>query len=104
MPESYRITIMPRAAEDLAGICDYISQDSPQAAADVAHRLLDAIDSLEVFPYRHKVHRWRRAASRVIRSMPVSPFIIYYRVFEKHRTVEIVTVWHGKREQPTAFD
>ncbi len=104
MPESYRITIMPRAAEDLAGICDYISQDSPQAAADVARHLLDAIDSLEIFPYRHRVHRWRRAASRVIRSMPVPPFIIYYRVLQKRHTVQILTVWHGKREQPIAFD
>ncbi len=104
MPDSYRIIVMPRAAEDLAAICEYIAQDSPQAAATVAERLLAAIDSLEVFPYRHKVHRRRRGPAGVIRSMPVPPFIIYYDVLEKRRAVEVLTVWHAKREQPKEFD
>jgi plasmid stabilization system protein ParE len=103
MPDSFRILIMPQAAEDLADICGYIAQDSPGAAASVAKALLDAIDSLETMPRRNRVHRSHRDPARVVHSMPVPPFIIYYRVLEKRRGVEILTLRHGKRRQPRSF-
>jgi plasmid stabilization system protein ParE len=32
--------------------------------------------------------------------MPVSPFIVYYRVDDKRGAVRILTVRHGARRQP----
>jgi plasmid stabilization system protein ParE len=35
--------------------------------------------------------------------MPVPPFVIYYRVLEAERIVEVLTVRHGARRQPRRF-
>ena len=100
MAERYRVIIEPRASEDLISIFTFIQKDSPQNAASVAQMLFDAIDSLEIFPRRYKVHRWRRNPRRVVRSMPVAPFVIYYRVLERKHVVQVLTVRHGARERP----
>ena len=94
---------MPRASNDIVGICTYIEQSSPQNAAAVARELLDAIDALDILPYRYKVHESRRDPAKTVRSMPVPPLIVYYRVVERLRVVEIVAVLHGSRRQPRRF-
>jgi plasmid stabilization system protein ParE len=60
-------------------------------------------DSLDRLPHRCKVHRSNRNSTRVIRSLPVPPFIVYYRIIEADRVVEVITVRHGARRQPRSF-
>ena len=103
MPDRYRLRIMPRSADDIAGICAYIEESSPQNAAGVAQDLLDAIDSLEILPRRYRIHEHRKDPSKTVHAMPVPPFIIYYRVVERHHVVEVVAVLHGSRRQPRRF-
>ena len=103
MPDRYRIIILPAAADDLVAICPYIERDSPQNAALVAQRLIDAVDSLTVLPRRYKVHEHRKDRAKDVHSMPVPPFIVYYRVDETHLTVRILTIRHGSRRQPRRF-
>jgi plasmid stabilization system protein ParE len=100
MAEHYHVIIEPRASQDLISIYTYIEKDSPQNAKSVAQLLFDAIDSLEFFPRRYRVHRWRRNPLRIVRSMPVPPFIIYYRVLEHDHAVQVLTVRHGAQKQP----
>jgi plasmid stabilization system protein ParE len=69
----------------------------------VAEGLIDAIDSLSQFPHRYKVHRSARDANRIVRSMPVPPFILYYRILEQDRMVQVLTVRHGAQRQPRQF-
>lgn len=104
MPVSYRVNLTARASRDIAGIHAYIEQNSPQNATAVARELLGAIDSLEVFPNRHREHVRQRDPSKTVRSMPVPPFLVYYRVDERHQVVEILRVLHGARRQPRRFD
>ncbi|HEY7119200.1 MAG TPA: type II toxin-antitoxin system RelE/ParE family toxin [Tepidisphaeraceae bacterium] len=103
MVDRYRIRMMPRASNDIVGICTYIEQRSPQNAAIVAKRLLDAIDSLEILPHRYKIHEHRKDTAKTVHAMPVPPFIVYYRVVTKNRSVEIIAVLHGSRRQPRRF-
>src|SRR4051812_23791016 len=103
MLDRYRIRMMPRASNDIVGICAYIEQNSPQNAASVASELLDAIDSLDVLPARYRIHEHRRDSSKTVHAMPVPPFIIYYRVVERHHVVEVVAILHGSRRQPRRF-
>src|SRR5436305_5398970 len=103
MPDRYRVRIMPRAANEIASICAYIEKSSPQNAAGVAQELLDAIDSLDILPARHRIHEHRKDPSKTVHAMPVPPFIIYYRVVERHEVVEVVAVLHGSRRQPRRF-
>jgi plasmid stabilization system protein ParE len=60
MPARYGVHVMPEASADLARAFEYIGQDSPQNAASVLNELFAAIDSLELLPHRHKVHRSNR--------------------------------------------
>jgi len=103
MPEHYRIRIMPRAASDLVTICSFIELHSPQNAASIARELVTAIDSLEILPHRYKIHQHRKESSKSVRSMPVSPFIVYYRVVHHLHVVEVLTVRHGSRQPPKGF-
>jgi plasmid stabilization system protein ParE len=103
MPAAYRVIVLPEAFEDLDRIIDYIKQQSPQNAARVIERLWVATQSLAILPYRYKVHRSNRDPGRTVRSMPVPPFIVYYRVVEAHRTVRVLTVRHGSQRQPRRF-
>ncbi len=103
MPDRYRVRITRRASDDLIGICTYIERDSPQNAASVAQELLDAIDSLSLFPYRYRVHENRKDPAKTVHAMPVPPFMVYYRVVVPHDLVEVIAVRHGRRRQPRRF-
>ena len=103
MPDRYRIIILPSAADDLVAICGYIERESPQNATLVARRFIDAVDSLSVLPRRYKVHEHRKDRAKNVHSMPVPPFIVYYRVDDVHLTVRVLTVRHGSRRQPRRF-
>jgi plasmid stabilization system protein ParE len=100
MAERYHVIIEPRASRDLISIYENIEKNSPQNANSIAQAIFDAIDSLEFFPRRYKVHRRRRNPKRVVRSMPVPPFIVYYRVLERNQSVQVLTVRHGAQERP----
>ena len=100
MPDRYHVKVMPRASGDIVSICAYIEQDSPQNAALVAQEILDSIDSLSLFPQRYKVHEHRKDPSKTVRSMPVPPFVVYYRIIERLAAVEVLTVRHGSRRRP----
>ena len=100
MPAHYQVRMLPEASGNLIAIHEHIEKDSPQNATAVARMLIDAIDSLEQFPHRYKVHRSATDPDLVVRSMPVPPFIVYYRVDESDRVVEVMTVRHGSRRRP----
>jgi addiction module RelE/StbE family toxin len=100
MPDTYRIRITPRALADLEGIFEYIRQDSPQNAAKMIGALLDAIDSLEMLPRRFDVPRTGSVRGRKIRSMPVRPYLVRYRIEEREKIVHILRVRHGARRKP----
>lgn len=104
MPQRYIIRITPRASADMVEICTYIEQDSPQNAASVAEELLHAIDSLELLPHRHRVHEHRKNPAKTVHAMPVPPFIVYYRILDRHAVVEVLAVRRGSQRQPRRFD
>ena len=83
---------------------NYIEKDSPQNASSVARRLIEGIDSLQYLPYRFKVYRMNRNPERVVRSTPIRPYILYYRVIESEKVVIILTVRHGAQRQPRTFE
>jgi plasmid stabilization system protein ParE len=83
----------------LSEIYDYIKQHSPQNAKLVLRRLLDETASLSLFPYRYKVYQLRRHLSMTVRAMPVQRHVAYYRISEQAKTVEIISIRHGRRRR-----
>jgi toxin ParE1/3/4 len=100
MPDRYFVRITPRALADLRGIFNYIRADSPQNAAEVIRRILDAIDGLDVFPHRYDVPRVNPPKGRKVRSMPVRPYLVRYRIDERKKAVYILRIRHGARRRP----
>lgn len=100
----YQVRISGEAASRLQEILDHIQPQSPQNAPLVIERLLHAIEGLSTLPYRYKVHRPNRTLAMIVRSMPVPPYIVYYRVLEEHALVRILTVRHGAQRHPRRFD
>lgn len=101
--DRYRLVIQSRASRDIVAICSYIERQSPQNASIVATGLIGAIDSLVLLPHRYEVYLSHQDQGKVVHSMAVPPFIVYYRVLERDKVVNILTVRHGARRQPRRF-
>lgn len=98
MAPLYRVMLTRRAGGHLQDIFDYIEKDSPQNAARMIEKLLDAIDSLEVFPQRYKVVKNANEVGEEIRSMSVRPYLVRYHINESGLVVTILSVRHGARK------
>jgi plasmid stabilization system protein ParE len=69
---------------------------SDEASSGSVRVILAAIESLNPFPRRNVV-RPQRPAKWPVRSLPVPPYIIYFRVDDDRRVVRVVRVRHGSR-------
>jgi plasmid stabilization system protein ParE len=87
MAPLYCVKLTRRAGGHLQDIFDYIEKDSPQNAAKMIERLLDAIDSLDLFPQRYKVVKNEDLVGEEIRSMSVRPYLVRYHVNESAQVV-----------------
>jgi toxin ParE1/3/4 len=100
MPDMYAVHITPRALADLEGIFNFISKSSQQNAPKMLESLLSAIDGLSLFPHRFNVPRTGYIKGRQIRSMPVRPYLVRYRIDDRRKAVFILRVRHGARRRP----
>jgi toxin ParE1/3/4 len=103
VPRTYRVIIFDQAFSDIDHIVEYVSTDSPQNAANVIGMLLNAIHSLTEFPHRFAVLEARRDPALAVRSMPVSSFVVYYRIDDRLGVVRVLGVSHGSRRRPRRF-
>lgn len=104
MPERYLTLISKRAAADLEGIHAYVEHDSDQNAAHLIGTLFMAMETLGELPHRYPVHSGVRQPGRVVRRMPVGNYLVYYRIDEPTKAVQILHVRHAARRQPSRFD
>ena len=100
MPSTHRVIVMSEAFSDLEKILDFIAEESPQNAVQMTDRLWKAIQSLADFPHRYPASRRRLKPSNIVRTMPVPPFIVCYRVDDERMVVRVASVRHGKRRHP----
>ena len=95
----YRIEWRPMAREDLRGIVRYIGKDNPTRAKSFGQELRDKAKSLAQHPElgRHG----RPGLPEWLRELVVHPnYIIFYRVLDEARTVEILRVKHAAQQMP----
>jgi toxin ParE1/3/4 len=103
MAERYRIRLSPEASADIHALHAYIAQDSPDNAADMVARIFASIDLLKTFPYRTAIQRQSKRVPHPVRTLPVEPYIVFFRVIDDQATVRILTVRHGARRRPRRF-
>jgi plasmid stabilization system protein ParE len=96
----YRLLYSQKSLKDLDEILGDIAEEDAESASRFRTSLLDHVDLLSRFPRLGGVIRKR---SRV-RKLLHSPLLVYYRIDEKKRLIEILHVRHGAREYPVSVD
>jgi toxin ParE1/3/4 len=90
-----RIVWSRRAVRHLTNVRDYIAQDSPESAAEVAKKILEAVELLAGHPNLGRQGRIAGTRELVVAG---TPYIIPYRI---HRNrVELIAVFHGRQRWP----
>jgi plasmid stabilization system protein ParE len=92
----YRLLYTQRALNDLAEIIGHIAEDETDAASRFGSSLLDHVDLLSRFPRMGSIIRKRPQVRKLLHS----PFLIYYRVDDVKRMIEVVHLRHGARKPP----
>lgn len=99
MAGGYRIVWRPMAEADLDNIVDYIARDNPTRAEEFSQELRDRTLPLATHP---KIgHAGRPGLPTFVRELVVHRnYIVFYRVLDKARTVEILRVKHAAQQMP----
>lgn len=84
-----------KAIRHLIALREYIAKDSEQNAGLIARRILDTADLLIAHPQMGRTGRVVGTRELVV---PGTPYVIPYRV--RHEHLEILAVFHGRRERP----
>ena len=93
----HRLEWKPIAEEDLAGIIDFIAEDSPASAERLAADLRAKAEKMREHP-----DMYRLGSRRGTREMVVHPnYIVIYRVLKKAGVVEILRVKHAAQKRKT---
>jgi toxin ParE1/3/4 len=94
----FEITWTETASDDLEAIVTYLAQTSPDAAEKTANAILEHVEVLRTFPRIGP--RYAKDPRRQVREVLCGRYRIFYRLNEQLKLVEILTVWHGARQEP----
>jgi toxin ParE1/3/4 len=90
-----RVVWSPRAVAHLVELRAYIARDRPEAAARIAHTLVDAVNRLAAVPGLGRPGRVTGTRELVV---PGTPYVIPYRL--RGDRLEIAAVFHGRQKWP----
>ena len=89
----YTVVFSKSADKDIINIVRHVAVENPQAAKKLGSNLLDLALSLDSMPYRGSKVKKRRGILKLIHGN----YLIYYRVNENKRIVEILSFTHSAR-------
>ena len=95
----FKVIWSDAAIADLHDICSCIAHHDPQAAQRMGRGVLDHVRILASFPFIGPTYP--RGSRGSLREIVFRSYRIFYDVSESPRSVEILHVWHGAREEPT---
>jgi toxin ParE1/3/4 len=100
----YRLIISPEASEDLQALHGFIARDSPDNAARMVERILEAIEKLKLFPHRTVLERQNPKLKYPVRTLPVKPYVVYFRVIDEQGMIRVLKIHHGSRRRARKFE
>jgi plasmid stabilization system protein ParE len=89
----YRIALSDTAETDLEAAVAFLAQRSPEAAERIGMELVGVIFSLDLLPNRGSPVSARPGLRRLLHR----DYLIYYRINEPARLVEVVRIWDGRK-------
>jgi plasmid stabilization system protein ParE len=87
------------ALADFEAVVRYVMERNPSAAESLRLAILDHVESLARLPFIGPVYDRDRTGR--VREIMCGVYRIFYRVDEDRKTVDILTIWHGARAEPT---
>jgi plasmid stabilization system protein ParE len=94
----YRLLYTQKALNDLAEIVGHIAEDDVEAGHGFGSSLIEHGRLLTRFPHMGGLIRKRNHVRKLLHS----PFLVYYRVSQANREIEILHLRHGARKPPTS--
>jgi plasmid stabilization system protein ParE len=94
----YKVIWDDEALEELAQAVRYIARHNPDAARKTGETILKKAGLLGAFPKLGKV--FRKLNREDVLEISVPPYRIIYHVKDFERSVRILKVWHGARQEP----
>jgi toxin ParE1/3/4 len=91
----FELKITLQARRDIRNIWQFIARDDIQVTDSFCAELFLAASSLQNFPHRHG----SLARRPNIRKFPYGSYLIFYKIDEDSRLVEVLRFWHGARNQ-----
>jgi toxin ParE1/3/4 len=100
MSDSWRIVYSEHAANDLRDIFEYIAFSllEPGIAKKLTRRIIDAVSKLNQMPLRHHLYDKEPWRGRGLRVLPVGSYLVFYLPVESQKTVAIVRIMYGGRD------
>ncbi len=95
----FKVIWSDAAIADLQDICTYLARHDPQAAQRMGRGVLEHVRILASFPFIGPTYP--RGSRGSLREIVFRSYRIFYDVSESLRSVEVLHVWHGAREEPT---
>ena len=95
----FKVIWSDEAIRDLNEICTYIAGYNPAAASKIGHGILDHVRILARFPLIGP--NYPRRARGSLREIVFRSYRVFYYVSEDSRTVDILHVRHGARDEPS---
>lgn len=99
--KQWRIFTQQQAKEDTDDIWHHIAQDNAKAAEEFLDAMEEVSKRLSVFPATGGLRYFYHAELHGLRILPLPKFekyILFYRLKEEERVVEIVHIVHGARD------
>ena len=95
-----------QAKQDLSEIYGYISYEllSLKTAEKQLKHLQETIESLKLFPERHRLYDAEPWKSRNLRIMPVDHYCVFYIPDREQMTVTVIRVIYGGRDIGTLLN
>jgi toxin ParE1/3/4 len=96
----WKVGYAESARQDLRDIREYIADIllEPVVAAKQIRRIMDAADSLDHMPLRHRLYDKDPWCSRGLRVMPVDNYVVLYLSEESRHIVTIIRIIYGGRD------
>ena len=94
----YRVTFAAQANRDLEEIVRFLAQKNPAAAARLGDALVDSVLSLTTLPRRGLTFQARPGYRRILHR---PWFLIFYRIDEARRLVEVARIWDARQDPDT---
>jgi len=100
--ETYEVSFLQEALDDLEEIVLYLAQDSAAAALRMHDKIIEKASDLAVFPKRGRLIPDKKMSATGFRMLGIKPYIAFYRLIDDH--VFIYRVLHGATNYPLLYE